>query len=103
MAKHKRNKWNDQELHHLFAERLPLLEMPDGLLDRLTGSVLGEVGRYVEQHNIPCGHTEAGDDGGSRESLADGPLALDRTEQAPMVNSGLRSRCRVPKDRMPPM
>ncbi len=68
--RHSGKQWDDQELHKLFAARLPVLAIPDDFAERLTLSVLEEVVRHVEKKSKP---------GADRElaSLAAGTAAFD--------------------------
>ena len=99
MAKHiRKNQWNDRELHQLFAERLPVLEMPDDFLERLTESVLTEVGRHVAERNAHCGTAGAPTD--VQENREASPKVADRVP--PITTERLR-RCRAPRRRVPPI
>lgn len=93
MAKNNQKQWNDQELHQLFAERLPLLQMPDDFLERLTESVLDEVNRHVEHrimHRLPS------------DSAYDlqPPTGSEKT---PTPTTGHPTHCKTPKRSLPPL
>jgi hypothetical protein len=77
--KSNRRQWDDQDLHKLFAARLPAVPMPDGLVDRLTESVLQEVHRQV---NETASHQYTNDMPGEVESSP--------------------TRCQIRKRRVPP-
>ncbi len=47
--RHNRTQWDDQELHKLFAARLPVLAIPDDFAKQLVQSVLQELVHHVEQ------------------------------------------------------
>lgn len=42
------DKWDDQELHTLFAANLPVLALPEEFAEQLTQSVLGEIAQHVQ-------------------------------------------------------
>ncbi len=46
--RHSHPQWDDQELHKLFAARLPVLAIPDEFAEQLIQSVLAEIGQYAE-------------------------------------------------------
>lgn len=48
------DKWDDQELHTLFAARLPLLSLPNDFAEQLAQTILDEVARHnVTEQNTP--------------------------------------------------
>lgn len=95
MANNNSNQWDDQELHQLFAQRLPVLSMPDDFLERLTSSVLDEVVRHVEQRDqhrvnqyvppMPSPDCESTESDGA------------------FTTADRRPRCKVIKRRVPPL
>lgn len=48
--RHRRTQWDDQELHKLFAARLPVLAIPDEFAEQLIHSVLEEIVRHVDDN-----------------------------------------------------
>ena len=98
MAKQTRKQWNEQELQQLFAERLPVLDMPDNFLERLTESVLNEVQRHVEQRSAQCGsHATPVDPSSDVKQPHQG------TQQASTVAVRHSPRCQAPKCSLPPL
>jgi len=51
--RHNRTQWDDQELHTLFAARLPVLAIPDDFAEQLMQSVLQEI-RQMAPHSDEC-------------------------------------------------
>jgi hypothetical protein len=94
--RHNRKQWDDQELHKLFATRLPILAIPDDFAERLTLSVLEEVVRHVEQKIDP---------GADRElaSLTTGVAAFDDCcAEASGSELASTTACAARRRRVPP-
>lgn len=47
--RHRRTQWDDQELHKLFAARLPVLAIPDEFAEQLIHAVLEEIVHHVDE------------------------------------------------------
>ena len=52
--RHSRPQWDDQELHKLFAARLPVLAIPDEFAEQLMQSVLEEIVHHLDQKKDLC-------------------------------------------------
>ena len=98
MAKQTRKQWNEQELQQLFAERLPVLDMPDNFLERLTESVLNEVQRHVEQRSAQRGAHAT-----RMAPVSDIQQPTHGNEQAATVAAPCSPRCQAPKCSLPPL